>query len=801
VNGNLTDYVNDLTSYPGWSSLPGRDRFYRVTVPAGQRVVATLTPTGFNAALAVLDATAPDATNLVLLAAADASTSTSGAETAAWFNATAASRDVMLAVDASSSSAQGSFTLAVQFNAPPAGDVPPTAELLAGPGTVSGTTVGFLNDALLYPGLASQPGNDRFYRLTVPAGLRLAATVSNVSFNASIVVLDAGAAASGTLEMLAFANDSTSLTGAEKVFWLNATGTNREVVIAVESPVAGASGAFTLTTDVAVVPPGETTLTAELLAGAGTVNGAIDGYANDLVSYPTWQSLPGPDRFFRVTVPAGERLVASLTPSGFDAALGLLDASSMDASNAVVVLAAANNAFGPTGAETTGWLNLSDQSRDVIVAVETSTLAGLASGSFTLALELGLPPVGERPQTAELLAGPGTVPGTTVGFLNDVSTYPGFSSQPGNDRFYRLSIPPSLRLSATVSNLSFNVTVVILDGAAAAEGVMATLALASRSFTGAETAFWLNLATTNREVVIGVESFSEGAGGTYTLTTVVAEPPPGDSPFIPETLPGPGTYTGTTTNYANDIASGADCVSLRGADRYYLVSVPGGERLRARLASATADFNPSLNLLRPPQSGQTNFSCLVGDDSGDWTTTNSVSYLNTNTNAAAENILIAIDTAYLAAVGDFSLTIAIGPPPPPPPGEFPHTAEVLSGPGTISGSTTDYASDLNMPSACTGTRTPGRDRFYQILVPAGKELFAGVTPIGSWDPAIYLIRASQASNPNPSCLDGADGGGTGNNEWVNFLNDTASDELFIIGVDSYSLSHLGNFTLETILMP
>jgi hypothetical protein len=354
VTGNLTDYVNDLTSYPGWINLRGRDRFYRVAVPAGQRMVTTLTPTGFNAALAVLDATALDATNLVLLAAADASPSTSGAETAAWFNATGTNRDVILAVDTDIPSALGSFTLAVQFNVPPVGDVPPTAELLAGPGTVSGTTVGFLNDALLYPGLVNQPGNDRFYRLTVPAGLRLAATMSNVSFNASIVVLDAGAAAGGTLEVLAFADDSTSLTGAEKVFWRNAAATNREVVIAVESPAAGAGGDFTLTTDVAEVPPGETPLTAELLAGAGTVTGTINGHANDLLTYPAWQSLPGPDHFFRVTVPAGERLVASLTPSGFDAALGLLDASPMDASNAVVVLAAANNSFGPTGVGSSG---------------------------------------------------------------------------------------------------------------------------------------------------------------------------------------------------------------------------------------------------------------------------------------------------------------------------------------------------------------------------------------------------------------------------------------------------------------
>jgi hypothetical protein len=152
-------------------------------------------------------------------------------------------------------------------------------------------------------------------------------------------------------------------------------------------------------------------------------------------------------------------------------------------------------------------------------------------------------------------------------------------------------------------------------------------------------------------------------------------------------------------------------------------------------------------------------------------------------------------------VGDFSLTIDIAPPPPPPPGEFPHTAEVLSGPGTISGSTTNYANDLNLPSLCTGTRTAGRDHFYQILVPAGKELVATVTPIGSWDVAIYLIRASEASNPNPTCLAGVDQADVGLPEGVNYLNNTASDELIIIGVDAYSLSHFGNFTLETILMP
>ena len=36
---------------------------------------------------------------------------------------------------------------------------------------------------------------------------------------------------------------------------------------------------------------------------------------------------------------------------------------------------------------------------------------------------------------------------------------------------------------------------------------------------------------------------------------------------------------------------------------------------------------------------------------------------------------------------------------------------------------------------------------------------------------------------------------------MNYLNNTASDELIIIGIDAWSLLESGNFTLETILMP
>lgn len=521
VNGSLEGCLNDLTVYPGWRNLNRADRFYQVTVPAGARLLARLTPTGFDAALALLDSETVGGTSLVVLAATDAPSTRP--EVTGWVNLSGRDRLVTVAVETGSTA--GAFTLTVELGPPPAGERPAQAEPLAGPGAVAGTTEGFVADATLYPGLPAQPGPDRFYRLTVPAGRRLTASLTNLTFDASLLLLDGTAATAGGGEVLAWADEhATAGLVPEKVFWWNPGPADREVVVAVDSFADHLRGSYLLVTELGDRPPGEMPATAEVLAGPGVLAGSITGYADDLRNYPGF-NLGGPDRFFRVEVPARQRLVATLTPRGFDGDLVLLDPATTGATNAGVVLGSARATSSPTGVETLGWFNAGTAPRGVLLVVDTATLPGLASGDFTLGVELAPPPPGEMPATAEVLPGAGSQPGTTTGFLNDVSAYPGFIPRGGNDRFYRVTVPAGKSLTVTLSNLTFDASLALLDGTAVEAGGLVALDVVNENFTasGSETASWRNPGPAAADVIIGVESWSVGSAGTYLLTVALGD--------------------------------------------------------------------------------------------------------------------------------------------------------------------------------------------------------------------------------------------------------------------------------------
>ena len=74
---------------------------------------------------------------------------------------------------------------------------------------------------------------------------------------------------------------------------------------------------------------------------------------------------------------------------------------------------------------------------------------------------------------------------------------------------------------------------------------------------------------------------------------------------------------------------------------------------------------------------------------------------------------------------------------------------------------------------------------------------ASVTPTSSWDPAIYLIRASQAGSDMPTCLAGDDSGDAAVTNTAAYSNTTGTDEMIVIAIDALSSSATGTFDLVT----
>ena len=114
-----------------------------------------------------------------------------------------------------------------------------------------------------------------------------------------------------------------------------------------------------------------------------------------------------------------------------------------------------------------------------------------------------LRPLGDTCENAPT-NGPGTYPGTTVGFANDFN--PATSPAPGRDRAYRVTIPPYRMLTATLAPTNaplLDVVLLLYSGEAACDVIESNLLAAADLVTvAAETLSWTNDTATPIEVMV-----------------------------------------------------------------------------------------------------------------------------------------------------------------------------------------------------------------------------------------------------------------------------------------------------------
>ncbi|MBW2700581.1 MAG: PPC domain-containing protein [Deltaproteobacteria bacterium] len=102
-------------------------------------------------------------------------------------------------------------------------------------------------------------------------------------------------------------------------------------------------------------------------------------------------------------------------------------------------------------------------------------------------------------------------------------------------------------------------------------------------------------------------------------------------------------------------------------------------------------------------------------------------------------------------------------------------------------------------SSCTGYATVGTDVVYEVLIPAGSELFASMTPSGD-DLALYVTSdCSVQPMPDETCLGGDDSGFTNGTEEVTVAADTMDRTVYVV-VDDYSSNpSTGTYELTIVL--
>jgi len=359
------------------------DHVYKVTVPAGQRVVASLESPDFDAIINIVPNLAScgsanpdggsDTVGVVCAAGAD----DPEPSTIKFKNTGAGPVEAYVLVDGYSSG-EGDYTLSLDIGPTPAGDDcdAPTPLVSGTPLTAQSIQAGsgFAND-YSQTGTnctSSSDGIDRAYALSVPAGQRASISVTpGTGFDTTVsLAVDAAACASRTCIA---SSDNGGTAAADTIQWTNADSVTRTLLVIVDSDEA-AGGTFDISATVAPVPAGDVCGNIAAPTPAGTLTGeSFATFASDWDSLTTDMGCAfgdGPDRVYSVSVPANQRLTVNATSASVNLALSLVEgAAAACASDPIVCASSANQNFS-TGAESLTFDNFTGAAKSVFVIVD-----------------------------------------------------------------------------------------------------------------------------------------------------------------------------------------------------------------------------------------------------------------------------------------------------------------------------------------------------------------------------------------------------------------------------------------------
>lgn len=265
MNHSLTGYANDFTSGTanGCRGTQGLDRMYRVSIPAGERMTVTVTPSStFDPAVSFVVGAATACVGTSAMCAASIDVGNAGdAETLSWTNASQSAVSGYLVIDDYSATAtNGSYRLDVSTAPPAMGDSCATPIPATSGTSVTRTPSTFLND---YEGAGTgcftpSTGPDFVLSYVVPNDRSLTVTATPASGLDVSINFATSTAACGSRTCVAGTN--TGGTGlAETIGWNNTTGAAVTVFVIVDAPTSPSGSVTVVGTEGALLGCGATT--------------------------------------------------------------------------------------------------------------------------------------------------------------------------------------------------------------------------------------------------------------------------------------------------------------------------------------------------------------------------------------------------------------------------------------------------------------------------------------------------------------------------------------------------------------
>lgn len=545
-------------------------------------------------------------------------------------------------------------------------------------------------------------------------------------------------------------------------------------------------------------------------AGASLLVGETSrGYAENTAAGGTACRLgSGGDHVYEMLVPAGKKATVKVTPTdgSFDPVVNLVagPASACGASGSCVVggVDAANGAL----AETISWSNATGADATVFVVVDSLTSGTTAQGVYDLDAKLTDSSFGDTCAAAKTIAVTGTTPTVLSGetltdYVSDYGTGTNCSGASGPDHLYKVDVPPSSRLTATVKPLSVPAAwdpSLNLQTTASC-GVTPRVCISGTDVGGSgasETLKYTNITATTQTIYVVVETYSSVTTTLrdYDLTLQLAPIPTNDGCATPIaiTVP-PGSVTGDTTAASSDYTGGTNCAGTAGNDLVYSVDVPAGKQLAATILGTSSGFAPALDVVDSAWCGAAGTrSCLASV----LTTTASPAGTArwTNAGTTTKKVLLVVDSTSTA--GAFSLSVAFTDPPMGDTCANAFATLVPDGMTVVSGTTAGATNDYGTGSGCGAAAGP--DTVYTVTIPPGKVL--ATTVLGSaFAPSISYQSGAQCSSAPRVCsgsLTTTTGSPTGTLRYAN--ESSSASETINVVVDSATAAG-GGYSLSASL--
>ncbi len=647
-------------------------------------------------------------------------------------------------------------------------------------------------------------GADVVYAVVVPPQRTVAANLTPAGWDAVINLVSdpsfCGAPGNPGRTCLAGADDP------ERVSYANPTAFPVTVYLVVSGFTAASRGDFTLSLSLIdgdrcegpVTIPGNSMLPNESL---GTFTDDYRGAGSNCASRAL-----GPDRVYRVSVPAQTALTVQSAPVGIDTSISF--ALSAPQCTSRQCAAPSGDSVGIGAIDRATFSNPSMVAVDVLVIVDAA--APTTAGTFALSTVLGpIMLTGDTCASPTLLA-PGTfLPNETLaGFQDNASMGAGCDLRVGPDRVYAIDVGglTELTVRVTPTVMGFSPTISIASSLAACD--MPTCVSIGAGGEARVSNFGF---TPNRYFII-VDGVVGPGGSSYSLGTAIAPISSfdagssidagtstdggiavGETCFAPDVLT-LGVPVAVSLASAQNDTSGASmtCSYGPGPDRTFAVTIPPMQRLTV-IGSPQSSFDLSLSFAASAMSCASGI-CLASTNAS--MAGGSETLTVDNTSSVSRPGIVVMDSMTLASgsVGYFASLSNLS-----NLGDTCLNAIPIAGSQTLVGQTTNgFTKDYSlMGPPCVGPLGP--EVVYAVTLAPSQTLT--VVMNSAQDAAINIVAGpATACATATTCLAGADTGGSGA-ETASYTNTSmTSQTVFVMlarwGSAAGTLTYDASFSLS-----